>query len=116
MAGTLNIVSSSITTNSGSKIIGPFSVSSASPIGQIIDLTFNAAVTLSFVCPAGATCAVISPPAASAVPLTLKGASGDTGVGLSPSQPSVISLGTTPVTLYLNASAAITGVVEVSFF
>jgi hypothetical protein len=57
--------------------------------------------------PTGATAVLIEPPAANAQTITAKGVTGDTGIALSPTQPSVLSLGTSP-SLGLTVGGAVT--------
>lgn len=59
--------------------------------------------------PTGAVALTIIPPAGNAVTLTLKGVTGDTGVALSPTNPTgPIPLATTVTTLVLTAGSNIT--------
>lgn len=53
---------------------------------------------------------IIVPPAGNTDTLTLKGAGGDTGVGIKPTDPCCISLPSGATSFILNAGAAITGV------
>lgn len=55
------------------------------------------------------SCTIIPPPT-NASTITLKGVTGDTGILLHPSQPSVISLGSPTATFVLTAGAQIVGV------
>lgn len=63
MAGTLSIVSSSITTQSGTKTIGPFTITSTSPIAAITELNFTTPGTgIGLQVPTGSSYCVIVPP------------------------------------------------------
>jgi hypothetical protein len=53
---------------------------------------------------------IIVPPAANTVALTLKGVTGDTGVGLHLTHPSYIPLASTTATFVLTAAAPVVGV------
>jgi len=59
------------------------------------------------------TAVTIVKPAGSAATIKIKGAGGDTGVKLHPTDPDSISLDPTQATFILNASAQVTGVVLV---
>lgn len=56
--------------------------------------------------PTGYSGVLIIPPSANVNTITLKGITGDTGVPLSPSQPSAIALGTGVTTIGITTSAA----------
>lgn len=57
-----------------------------------------------------ATGLTIIPPAGNLIQMTLKGLTGDTGIPLHLTDPTSLSLGTTFVSLVLNAAASIVGV------
>jgi hypothetical protein len=61
---------------------------------------------------------VITPPATNLVALTLKGITGDTGISLQTNQAALITFNSpsSPAAFGLTAAAAISGVVELSFF
>jgi hypothetical protein len=54
--------------------------------------------------PSNATMLCIEPPATNVTPLVLVGASGDTGVALSPNTATVLSLAVTPIGIKLTAA------------
>jgi len=58
-------------------------------------------------CPTGAVGFVIIPPTSNSVTITLKGVSGDTGISLSPSQPSCITVGTLPANFVLTTNGSV---------
>jgi hypothetical protein len=68
---------------------------------DLIDLPTG---TTMFTKPAKATMLCIEPPATNATPLVLVGASGDTGVALSPNSATVLAVVTTPIGIKLTAA------------
>lgn len=58
--------------------------------------------------PSGVTRVKIKPPPSSAVALTLKGVTGDTGIPISPAEPSYLSLPTGATTFGITAGGAVT--------
>jgi hypothetical protein len=107
MAGTLTISGTQSGIPSGSRA---FSVSIPGPLSNN-EATTNVALASganTITVPTGATGVLIIPPAANAQTLTLKGVTGDTGVPISPSQPSLIMFATAPpATIVVTAGGAI---------
>jgi hypothetical protein len=116
MAGTLSIVSNSVTGQTGSKIING-SIVAANAILAVQDIAFAGAGFVAITAPVGATLAYIEPPVGNLVALTLKGVTGDTGIAISPNQPFVLTFANplAPPAFGLTSGGAITGVVEVSY-
>jgi hypothetical protein len=116
MAGTLSIVSNSVTGQTGSKIING-SIVAANAILAVQDLTFGSATFVAITAPVGATLAYIEPPVGNLVALTLKGVTGDTGIAISPNQPFVLTFANplSPPAFGLASGGLIAGVVEVSY-
>jgi hypothetical protein len=109
MAGFLTIAGTQSGIPSGQRafsltIPGPLSNNEATTNIQLAS-GFNSVAV-----PAGATGVIIIPPTANAVALTLKGVTGDTGIAISPSQPSLIMFATSPPASFgVTAAGATTG-------
>jgi hypothetical protein len=58
-------------------------------------------------CPTGAVGFTIIPPSGGSTSLTLKGVSGDTGISLSPSLPSHITVGTLPANIVITTGGTV---------
>lgn len=103
----------------GSFVIGPEQISSTYTSLETIPSTFAGAQTNTTFIPANAQGCLISPPAGNLVSLTLKGVGADTGIGISPNQPTLLAF---PVgesgasTVALTSSGAINGPVTLTFF
>ena len=94
----------------GAPSVRPPVISNAnSPLDvQFLNLA-NGVNTISINAKAGAV--LIIPPSASAVALTLKGVSGDTGIGISPKAPTLISFPSTPpANIVITAGGTVAGV------
>jgi hypothetical protein len=65
--------------------------------------------------PAGAVWCIVVPPAGNTTSITLKGITGDTGVVLHPSQPSIIALGSSQTTIGITAGAGFSSPTEFLF-
>jgi len=76
----------------------------ASPYQHITGALINGSVT--FTPPAATLVVVLVPPTTSVITKTLKGDSGDTGVPLSKTQPSIFSVAVTPGTFVITASGS----------
>lgn len=79
---------------------------------QLLDLISGANTISATNCPALAQCGavVIAPPAGNIVTLTLKGVTGDTGIALSLSAPTLLQFATTPPTSFvITTNNTITG-------
>jgi hypothetical protein len=66
--------------------------------------------------PSGATGCVITPPAGNAVALTLKGVTGDTGIPMHPTFPTIPMFATSATTFGITAAAATSGNTQINFF
>ncbi len=116
MAGYITVLSSQVTGQSGSKYVGSLTINAANQILQVDDFTFNSAQYIAITPPVLATIAVICPPSANLVSLTLKGVTGDTGIAISPFQASIITFPAGSSSNFgLLSGGAITGVVEISY-
>lgn len=91
MTGLLTISSSTISYPAGTTTVGPLQVNAPNPVLQVNELNFLSATFISTAGPVGATFCVIVPPSGSIIQLTLKGITGDTGIPISASMPSVIT-------------------------
>lgn len=90
-------------------------ISDDNPIGQVTDVDLALGANTITV-PSAADGVVIVPPASNTSTIILKGVTGDTGVGISPSAPTLLMFSATPpASFVLTAGAAIAGV-ELSFF
>lgn len=65
--------------------------------------------------PAGATCALIQPPAGNVVALTLKGITGDTGILIHKTNPTFLSLDPGQASFVITAASLTTGATEINF-
>jgi hypothetical protein len=65
--------------------------------------------------PTGATAVVIQPPSGNTILVTFKGVTGDTGVPLHKTQPTVIALDSTATSFVLTAASGFTLATEISF-
>lgn len=66
--------------------------------------------------PTGASGCIIQPPFNNVVPITLKGATGDTGILLHPTNPHIQSLGVGALVLGITAASSLSGTTEFNFF
>lgn len=82
--------------------------SMTSAVGQIQSLTIGTNTTITV--PSGTTLIILIPPTTNTNALTLKGASGDTGVLLSLTKPTVIAYASGTVILNAASSTAVTAV------
>jgi len=109
MAGTLNITGLSATEPAGSRQIGPITIQGTVVIGE----TLATPLTIGdnrFTVPAGTVAALIIPPTASTAELKLRTSANeaDTGLLISPANPTVYSLpAAIPTSLIIHASAAV---------
>jgi len=98
----------------GSIGTGPISfVGNIAPIVQAVNLASGANTITP---PANAIGVVICPPTTNVVALTLKGVTGDTGVSIPASSPSVHLFGTLPATFVVTAGSATTGYTQFLFW
>lgn len=74
-------------------------------VGGRVTTTVNGFSNLTALTPAAATAVCIIPPSANANTITLKGVTGDTGIALSKTQPTIVSI-TAAATWGLTTSAA----------
>lgn len=114
MTVSVNISGSVTSLPTGSKVFGS-SISGTGTIGTVTDLTLAAGDNTVNV-PTGAIGVLIDPPSANTVVLKLKGAAGDTGVVIHPTNATLLSLGSTQTSFIVNAASLTTGTTEFSFF
>lgn len=102
----------------GTFTLGPATISSTFASLQVNSLTFSGASFISTTGPAGAFGVLIEPPAGNLVGLTLKGVTGDTGIGIGTNTPTLIPFTTTASAnvIGLTSAGAISGVVTLTFF
>lgn len=114
MAGTITIAGAAEGLTSGSKTIGPLTIVGTAVVGQISDVALVSGDNTITV-PATATACVIVPPTSGTVALKLKGAGGDTGLFVSPKNPTEIPFdpANMPASFILNAASTVT--VEITF-
>lgn len=112
--GTIQI-SGNIPSNSGTKQLGPLTISASAPVAQLTVTTLGSGDnTISI--PAGATAVVIKPPDSNAVVLKMKGNAADVGIQISKTNPTgPISFDTTLPTLIINCASAMSAATEFSF-
>src|SRR5437879_5940494 len=109
MAGTITITGSAGSLGSGSKTIGPVTITGSATIGEILDVSL-ASGDNTIAIPLGATAVVIVPPASNAVALKLRSSlnSGDAGLPIHVTSPTVYAFpGTPPTTLIINAASIV---------
>lgn len=88
-----------------------------SAVTEELENTFASASSWTVTVPSGCAGCAIVPPASNTTGLTLKGVSGDTGIGIDPAGPTILNFPvSTPASFVLTSAGAITGAVEVSFF
>jgi len=115
MASSITISGVKPGVGAGPQTIGPLTITANASIGAVTDIVLASGANTITV-PAGSTAMVIVPPTTNTQTLTLKGVTGDTGVPLSPTQPSVISFpASAPSTVVLTAGALFSGITEISF-
>jgi len=73
---------------------------------QLVSVTTGLVITI----PSNAVAVTIIPPVANTTALTIKGVTGDTGIGIGASDPSSFALSTTQTTLVLAAASTTSGV------
>lgn len=88
---------------SGTKSVDVTITAGASAPDETDQLTINGFQALTV--PTGATAVLIIPPSANTNALTLKGVSGDTGILISKTQPTLVTLGTAPSIGILTAAS-----------
>ena len=107
MAGNLTISGTQSAIPSGSRA---FNIAIGGPLSNN-EATTNVALASganTITVPAGATGVIIIPPSANTQTLILKGVTGDTGVGISPTQPTLIMFSTSaPASFVITAGGAI---------
>lgn len=94
--------------------VGSFNLNSVItlPNPTFVERTLSIGTNTSVPIAAGATVIVITPPSSNTTQLTLKGVSGDTGILINASQPSIFTLDPSQNTIILNAA---TGTVVCQF-
>lgn len=120
MAEQVTILSSTVQGQTGTKVIGPLLISSASPVFQIQDISVLMAESVVVTSPVGATLAIVVAPAGNGTLITLKGVSGDTGIPSAASGVVAVVAFNNPAianSFTLTFAGAVTGGnVEVNFF
>ena len=106
VAGLLRIEALLTGLAAGQRTVGPFTQTTAVGRSDSVDLATGANTITP---PTGATVVLIIPPTANTSKITLKGITGDTGVSISRSQPTVLSLNAV-TTFVLTAGGAVTNV------
>jgi hypothetical protein len=94
---------------SGTKSVDLTVTAGASAPDETDQLTINGFQALTV--PTGATAVLIIPPSANANAITLKGVTGDTGVLISKTQPTLVTLGTSPSIGLLTAASTVINLV-----
>lgn len=105
ISGSWRIFGSVTGLTSGTRAVDVSIVANSTSVGDSQTLSFAAATFQAIVAPATATAALIIPPAANVGTITLKGVTGDTGILLSKTQPTVLALTAGPVAFGLLCSA-----------
>ena len=115
MAASASItISGSVTSlPSGTKTLTG-TITSAAAVGEVTDVTLASGDNTIDV-PTGATAVLITPPSGNAVALKLKGNSGDTGILIHKTFPTVLALDATQTTFIVNAATTTAAATEFSF-
>lgn len=108
-SGTVTIQGSVTGLPTGSKIFQA-SVTSAAAVDHTLTQDLSAGAN-TITIPSGATCVMITPPSGNTQALTLKGVSGDTGIAISKTKPTLLSFDTPPANFVINAAGSVTGCV-----
>lgn len=98
----------------GLRNIGTFSISMGT-VGQTTETTLASGANTITV-PTGSVGVVIVPDADNTTALTLKGVSGDTGISISPSDPTLLTFGTAPASIVVTAASLLTTTTAFIFF
>ena len=111
MAGTLTLSSTTIAWQVGQLIVQGVTYNLPNGVLQVNSVVFGSGTFISTTGPSGAVVCLISPPAANAVQLTLKGVTGDTGIPITPNNVTPIPFFSTAGTntIGLTSASAITG-------
>lgn len=117
MTVAVTIGSNTGTYQGGTFVIGPLTISSTFTSLQVNSVV-NPSTFFSTTGPAGAYGVLIEPPAGNSVQLTLKGVTGDTGIPISASNPTLIPFFNPAVanSVGLTPASAIAGTVTLTFF
>ncbi len=104
-----------VATGFGSLTVGPITVT-GSNTPTIVNTTLTSGANTITV-PSGAVACVITPPSGNGVALTLKGVTGDTGVHISQTTPSLIVFdgSNLPSTFVITAASLTTGSTQILF-
>lgn len=97
---------------SGRAAVGPLTICNSTTPVDAVGVQTLASGNNSIIVPAGAIAALIVPPVMNTVTLTLKGLPGDTGVVLSLTNPTVLSLASAQTAFTLNASAGVMVIIQ----
>ncbi len=96
---------------SGFQQVGPLTINNISPV-DADNTTVLSSGDNTINVPTNAVSAVIIPPSGNTVALILKGVDADTGIALSLTFPSVLSLAVAQTTFVLNAASGVTVVIQ----
>lgn len=114
MAGSFQITSTAFAIQSGTKQIGPLTITGTATLGEVHDFT-PATGANTVTVPTTATAVIIVPATSNTATLTIKGVTGDTGVAISKVNPTVLSFDATPPASFVLTAGAGAANVEVSF-
>lgn len=117
MAGSLTISGLSAGEPAGQRTFGPLTIQGSTIVGETLEVLL-ASGDNTFAIPTGSTAVLIVPPANGSATLKLRTSSnsGDTGLPISITFPSVYSLpSTVPTSLIVNASGSETAALALSF-
>ena len=110
--GTLTIAANVLGLSSGTKSISGL-ITTQSAVGEVLDVALATGDNPISI-PAGATAVMITPPAGNITAIKIKGATGDAGVLIHKTFPTLLALDPMAV-LILNAAAALSATVELNF-
>ena len=118
MAGTVTISGNITGTPSGTVTLGPFSlITTSANQFAIVSVTLAATAFTSVTVPTWASGVVINPATSNTIPITLKGVTGDTGIALSLSEPTLLNFPATPPgTFGLTTTGTPTTITQFLFF
>lgn len=101
----------------GSRTVGPIALTSAAAVGQVTDVALASGANTITV-PANSTGCLIQLPATNTAIVTLKGATGDTGIALGKTSTQLLTWdpAAAPASFVLSSAAAQTLLTEILFF
>jgi hypothetical protein len=112
MAATGSVTISGTVTGlaTGQKTISPTTITAATAVGTIQYVTLAPATFQAVTIPTGATCVIIQPPSGNSQTLKLKAVTGDQGIDIHKTYPTLVSFDTGATALGLLSAGTVTGI------